>query len=75
MTASSTACSKHGNATLLMIRNLQAAERQSITLCDTKALSCVNLDILTMCSYIHCVSKNDTDVAHYNLDVDQPCKT
>jgi len=22
--------------------------------------------------HIHCVSKNDTDVAHYNFDVDQP---
>ena len=21
---------------------------------------------------IHCVSKNDTDVAHYNFDADQP---
>ena len=22
--------------------------------------------------HIHCVSKNDTDVAHYNFDADQP---
>ena len=21
---------------------------------------------------VHCVSKNDTDVAHYNFDADQP---
>ena len=23
-------------------------------------------------NYLHCVSKNDTDVAHYNFDTDQP---
>jgi len=28
--------------------------------------------ICTINAHVHCVSKNDTDLAHYNFDVDQP---
>jgi len=28
-------------------------------------------DMKSVCS-VHCLSKNDTDVAHYNFDADQP---
>ena len=30
------------------------------------------LVFLTHWLFIHCVSKNDADVAHYNFDADQP---
>ena len=30
------------------------------------------LSATAMVSILHCVSKNDTDVAHYNFDADQP---
>jgi len=37
------------------------------------ARRCTGLGSLSECSWVvHCVSKNDTVVAYYNLDTDQP---
>ena len=35
---------------------------------DTFIPSCVVQQNSKQCQYIHCVSKNDTDVAHYNFN-------
>jgi len=43
-----------------------AGDRWSGTLLICNIMSTV------LCKYIHSVSKNDTDVAHYNFDADQP---